>query len=104
MCKLFVFIKATDFDLRHYILSGMPSDEYVFANDLIDVLKKKHATNTYKSMVIYCMYLNLIVLHSNKCLVKSYLVIGSRVLVKLRHFTWKPVNLGVCLRAFFLKV
>ncbi|XP_059458038.1 vacuolar-processing enzyme-like [Corylus avellana] len=32
---------------------GMPNGEYVYAKDLINVLKKKHAAKTYKSMVIY---------------------------------------------------
>ncbi|GAB4837129.1 hypothetical protein Ancab_002040 [Ancistrocladus abbreviatus] len=31
----------------------MPTDEELYAKDLIDVLKKKHASETYKSMVIY---------------------------------------------------
>ncbi|GAB4837141.1 hypothetical protein Ancab_002052 [Ancistrocladus abbreviatus] len=31
----------------------MPTDEELYAKDLIDVLKKKHASGTYKSMVIY---------------------------------------------------
>lgn len=30
---------------------GMPTDPYLYANDLIDVLKKKHASGTYKSLV-----------------------------------------------------
>ncbi|KAA8521302.1 hypothetical protein F0562_011952 [Nyssa sinensis] len=32
---------------------GMPTIPYLFANDLIDVLKKKHASGTYKSLVFY---------------------------------------------------
>ncbi|XP_042478927.1 vacuolar-processing enzyme-like [Macadamia integrifolia] len=32
---------------------GMPSGPYLYANDLIDVLKKKHASVTYKSLVFY---------------------------------------------------
>ncbi|KAA8539312.1 hypothetical protein F0562_026004 [Nyssa sinensis] len=32
---------------------GMPSDEYVYAKDLVDVLKIKHKANTYKSIVFY---------------------------------------------------
>ncbi|KAA8541518.1 hypothetical protein F0562_022670 [Nyssa sinensis] len=32
---------------------GMPSDEYVYAKDLVDVLKRKHKANTYKSIVFY---------------------------------------------------
>nr|AWD84471.1 asparaginyl endopeptidase 1 [Petunia x hybrida] len=32
---------------------GMPTDPYLYANDLIDVLKKKHASGTYKSLVFY---------------------------------------------------
>ncbi|KAK9683855.1 hypothetical protein RND81_10G169400 [Saponaria officinalis] len=32
---------------------GMPSDEMIYANDFVDVLKKKHASKSYKNMVIY---------------------------------------------------
>ncbi|TYI76855.1 hypothetical protein E1A91_D06G105800v1 [Gossypium mustelinum] len=32
---------------------GMPTFPYLYADDLIDVLKKKHASGTYKSMVFY---------------------------------------------------
>ncbi|KAF5748299.1 vacuolar-processing enzyme-like [Tripterygium wilfordii] len=32
---------------------GMPTYPYLFANDLIDVLKKKHASGTYKRLVFY---------------------------------------------------
>ncbi|CAN1243396.1 Vacuolar-processing enzyme, partial [Linum perenne] len=32
---------------------GMPTSPYIYADDLIDVLKKKHASGTYKSMVFY---------------------------------------------------
>ncbi|KAI3727504.1 hypothetical protein L6452_16120 [Arctium lappa] len=32
---------------------GMPNQPYLVANDLIEVLKKKHAMGTYKEMVLY---------------------------------------------------
>ncbi|KAG5524749.1 hypothetical protein RHGRI_031428 [Rhododendron griersonianum] len=32
---------------------GMPTNPFMYANDLIDVLKKKHASGTYKSLVFY---------------------------------------------------
>ncbi|XP_050219165.1 vacuolar-processing enzyme [Mercurialis annua] len=32
---------------------GMPTNPYLYANDLNDVLKKKHASGTYKSLVFY---------------------------------------------------
>ncbi|MCD9559368.1 hypothetical protein HAX54_017274, partial [Datura stramonium] len=32
---------------------AMPSGEFVFANDLVDVLKKKHASGTYDRLVFY---------------------------------------------------
>ncbi|KAK6161933.1 hypothetical protein DH2020_001774 [Rehmannia glutinosa] len=32
---------------------GMPTSPYIYANDLINVLKKKHASGTYKSLVFY---------------------------------------------------
>ncbi|KAF3432319.1 hypothetical protein FNV43_RR27059 [Rhamnella rubrinervis] len=34
-------------------LLGMPEGDYVFAKDLIDVLKKKHAARAYKKMLLY---------------------------------------------------
>lgn len=34
-----------------FLLLAMPSGEYVFANDLVDVLKKKHSSGTYDRMV-----------------------------------------------------
>lgn len=32
---------------------GMPTSRYIYADDLIDVLKKKHASGMYKSLVFY---------------------------------------------------
>ncbi|KAI8530998.1 hypothetical protein RHMOL_Rhmol11G0103400 [Rhododendron molle] len=32
---------------------GMPTNPFMYAKDLIDVLKKKHASGTYKSLVFY---------------------------------------------------
>ncbi|XP_051224580.1 vacuolar-processing enzyme gamma-isozyme [Lolium perenne] len=32
---------------------GMPTYPYLYGDDLVDVLKKKHATGTYKSLVFY---------------------------------------------------
>ncbi|XP_058068390.1 vacuolar-processing enzyme-like [Magnolia sinica] len=32
---------------------GMPTFPYLYANDLVDVLKKKHASGSYKSLVFY---------------------------------------------------
>ncbi|KAL3746835.1 hypothetical protein ACJRO7_015733 [Eucalyptus globulus] len=32
---------------------GMPTSPFLYADDLIDVLKKKHASGTYKSLVFY---------------------------------------------------
>ncbi|KAH7574316.1 hypothetical protein JRO89_XS03G0281500 [Xanthoceras sorbifolium] len=32
---------------------GMPTSPYLYADDLIDVLKKKHASGTYQSLVFY---------------------------------------------------
>ncbi|PKI34714.1 hypothetical protein CRG98_044892 [Punica granatum] len=32
---------------------GMPTSPYLYADDLIDVLKQKHASGTYKSLVFY---------------------------------------------------
>jgi len=44
-------------DTEHFVLycidkfPGMPSGPYLYADDLIATLKKKHAMGTYKSMV-----------------------------------------------------
>uniref|UniRef100_A0A7N0RHE8 Legumain prodomain domain-containing protein n=1 Tax=Kalanchoe fedtschenkoi TaxID=63787 RepID=A0A7N0RHE8_KALFE len=32
---------------------GMPTNPFIYANDLIDILKKKHASGAYKSLVFY---------------------------------------------------
>ncbi|KAJ8750562.1 hypothetical protein K2173_015723 [Erythroxylum novogranatense] len=32
---------------------GMPNNPYLYANDLIEVLKRKHASGTYKSLLFY---------------------------------------------------
>lgn len=40
-----------DYILFHLII-GMPEGDYVFVKDLIDVLKRKHEANSYKSMVL----------------------------------------------------
>lgn len=34
-----------------FLFAGMPTSPYLYANDLNDVLKKKHASGTYKSLV-----------------------------------------------------
>lgn len=36
-----------------YLNPGMPTNPYMYAGDLIDVLKKKYASGTYKSLVKY---------------------------------------------------
>ncbi|XP_057504134.1 vacuolar-processing enzyme-like [Actinidia eriantha] len=46
-----IFIFYTDHGSPGVI--GMPCDEYLYAKDLIDVLKKKHDSKTFKSMVFY---------------------------------------------------
>ncbi|XP_050378819.1 vacuolar-processing enzyme-like [Argentina anserina] len=46
-----VFIYYTDHGGSGLI--GMPEGDYVYANDLVDVLIKKHEANAYKNMVFY---------------------------------------------------
>ncbi|KAK7311409.1 hypothetical protein RJT34_09541 [Clitoria ternatea] len=46
-----VFIYYTDHGGAGVL--GMPSKPYIFASDLNDALKKKHASGTYKSLVFY---------------------------------------------------
>ena len=36
-----------------FCLLAMPTGEYIYAKDLNNVLKKKHAAKSYKSMVSY---------------------------------------------------
>lgn len=39
--------------------SGMPSGPYLYADDLIDALKRKHASGTYKSLVSrFCQFVS----------------------------------------------
>lgn len=42
MARLTIFI---------HVLPGMPTSPFLFADELNDALKKKHASGTYKSMV-----------------------------------------------------
>lgn len=37
--------------ILHGLFIGMPTSPALYANDLNDVLKKKHASGTYKSLV-----------------------------------------------------
>ena len=39
--------------LYYNFLSGMPTSPYLYADDLIEVLKKKHASGTYNKLVCY---------------------------------------------------
>lgn len=50
-------------DYHLVLVLGMPTGTYVYAKDLNDVLKKKHAAKAYKSMVIqkHLIYLILII-------------------------------------------
>ncbi|XP_022750111.1 vacuolar-processing enzyme-like [Durio zibethinus] len=47
----YIFIYYTDHGGPGVL--GMPTYPYLYADDLIDVLKKKHASGTYKSLVFY---------------------------------------------------
>ncbi|GJX26274.1 vacuolar-processing enzyme-like protein [Tanacetum coccineum] len=46
-----IFVYYTDHGGPGFV--GMPTLPYMYANDLIEVLKKKHAAGTYKSLVFY---------------------------------------------------
>ncbi|BBH07045.1 alpha-vacuolar processing enzyme, partial [Prunus dulcis] len=46
-----IFIYYTDHGAAGII--GMPEGDYVYANDLVDVLKQKHEAKSYKDMVFY---------------------------------------------------
>lgn len=76
------------------LFSGMPTTPYLYANDLINVLKKKHASGTYKSMV------NNVKLSVNWC---PNLCKPDDIIVIFRYFTLKRVNLEVFLKVFSLK-
>ena len=77
---------------------GMPRYPDIYANDLIDVLKKKHASGTYKSLVsdsltVFCgMKLN--------ASLREIKNLGPYC----RYFILKLASLGVFLRACFQKV
>ncbi|XP_022987711.1 vacuolar-processing enzyme gamma-isozyme-like [Cucurbita maxima] len=46
-----IFIYYTDHGAAGML--GMPMGDYIYSNDLMDVLKRKHEAKSYKSMVIY---------------------------------------------------
>lgn len=39
------------------MLLGMPTYPYLYANDLNEVLKQKHASGTYKSLVSFFIFI-----------------------------------------------
>lgn len=49
--EVYVFWKKTLMIESLLLFSGMPTSPYLYAKDLNDVLKKKHASGTYKSLV-----------------------------------------------------
>lgn len=49
-------IKATSLTSM-LLLSGMPVGDFVYANDLVDVLIKMHEANAYKDMVHDYIYI-----------------------------------------------
>lgn len=78
----------------------MPTSPYLYANDLINVLKKKHASGTYNSLVhqIFACITKKINLSSN---VETYA--SLMIFVTFRYFTLKHASLEVYLKVFFLK-
>ena len=74
----------------------MPTYPYLYGDDLVDVLKKKHAAGTYKSLV---RHRSSVYFCSAWCAAWSN---GLRCIVILfcRYFTLKPANLGASLRDF----
>ncbi|KAA3490671.1 vacuolar-processing enzyme-like [Gossypium australe] len=53
-----IFIYYTDHGApsvlsEYYLISGMPDDSFIYADQLIELLKKKHASGTYKGLVFY---------------------------------------------------
>lgn len=46
--------------ISQFFVPGMPTNPYLYANDLIDVLKKKNALGTYKSLVLLLVALFLL--------------------------------------------
>lgn len=46
-----------------FVISGMPNMPYLYAKDFIEVLKKKHASGTYKEMASGFAILDLVFEH-----------------------------------------
>lgn len=40
-----------EFNTKRLLIAGMPNGPFIYAKDFINVLKKKHASGTYKQMV-----------------------------------------------------
>lgn len=52
LCLIFyAFFMVLFYSLFYYVFPGMPTSPYLYANDLINVLNKKHASGTYNSLV-----------------------------------------------------
>ena len=49
-CVFFIWGKEIDHTNSQFV-EGMPNLPYVYAMDFLEVLKKKHASGTYKKMV-----------------------------------------------------
>lgn len=55
--------------------AGMPTYPYLYANDLIAVLKQKHASGTYKSMVnFYFPIVHSVVCHRGVGIVVDHVI------------------------------
>lgn len=76
----------------------MPTNPYMYANDLIEVLKKKHASGTYKSLVKN----HLLILLLDEFVSQKFLRDVCDIF--FRYFILKLASREVSLRAFFLKV
>lgn len=81
------------------MFSGMPTNPYLYADDLNEVLKQKHAAGAYKSLVK--KFKKLLGFLLMQCVPKA--VFGIYIYVISRYFTSKLVRQEVFSRVFFQK-
>lgn len=77
----------------------MPTSPYLYAADLINVLKKKHASGTYKSLV----HKNFGFHRQDYMLSNIQNYASLMIFIVCRYFTLKHVSLEAYLKVFFLK-
>jgi hypothetical protein len=85
--------KAADI-LFYQKISGMPTYPYLYGDDLVDVLKKKHAAGAYESLVRPFNFCSLVL-----CCLKQWFELYECLFSFCRFFILKHVNPEASLRA-----